>query len=523
MRDTSVTLIIRDGWGANHRQEQDPFNAVKLAQTPIADRITQECARTEIAASGEEVGLYPDVMGNSEVGHQNIGAGRIVQQQIVRIDEAFKNEEVRSRPAMGICLARLKETGGNLHLIGLASDVGVHSVLRHLYGLLEIATELPENRVFLHLFTDGRDSPPFDGLGYIQEIEKRCLEIGVGRIATICGRYWGMDRDQRWERVANAYDCFVGRRTGAKASDAITAVKQAYSFPQDQKMVGDEFILPTWIVDPSGNPIGRIKDGDSVLFFNFRGDRPREITRAFIRDSFVHFDRGRKLDLFYATLTDYEQGLCRNVIFPKAPPMINTIGSVFSDKGIRQFRCAETEKYPHVTYFFNDYREEPFFGEERKMISSPRDVTTYDQKPEMSANEVTQTACRAILSRDYPFVMVNFANPDMVGHTGSLKSTIKACEVVDQCLGKILDTINKVQGSALITADHGNAEQMWDPIRETPHTSHTFNPVEVVLVGEPCRYLDLKNGGCLADISPTILQLMDIGQIAEMTGKTLIR
>ncbi|AWT59710.1 MAG: 2,3-bisphosphoglycerate-independent phosphoglycerate mutase [Candidatus Moanabacter tarae] len=523
MRDTSVTLIIRDGWGVNHRQDQDPFNAVKLAQTPIADRITQECPRTEISASGEEVGLYAGVMGNSEVGHQNIGAGRIVQQQIVRIDEAFKSREIRSQPAMGICLARLKETGGNLHLIGLASDVGVHSVLRHLYGLIEIAKELPENRVFLHLFTDGRDSPPFDGLRYIREIEKRCHEIGLGRIATVCGRYWGMDRDQRWERVELAYECLVGRRARSKASNAVAAVKQAYSCSQDQKMVGDEFILPTWIVDSSGNPIGRIKNGDSVLFFNFRGDRPREITRAFISDSFVHFDRGRKLDLFYATLTDYEHGLCRNVIFPKAAPMRNTLGSLFSDRGIRQFRCAETEKYPHVTYFFNDYREEPFLGEERRMVPSPRNVTTYDQKPEMSACKVTEATCRAILSRDYPFVMVNFANPDMVGHTGSLESTVQACEVVDQCVEKILASVHKVQGSAMITADHGNAEQMWDPISDTPHTSHTFNPVEVVLVGEPCRFLDLKNGGCLADISPTILQLMDIGQASEMTGKTLIR
>lgn len=523
MRDTSVTLVIRDGWGANHSKEQNSFNAVNLAHTPVADRITQECPRTEIAAGGEAVGLYPDVMGNSEVGHQNIGAGRVVQQRILRIDEAFQNQEVRSKPAMGICLARLKETGGNLHLLGLASDIGVHSVLRHLYGLIEIATELPETRVFLHLFTDGRDSPPFDGLAYIREIERRCNAIGVGQIATICGRYWGMDRDLRWQRVARAYHCLVGRRAGAEASDASTAITQAYSCPEDHKMKGDEFIPPTWIVDPSGNPIGRINDGDSVLFFNFRGDRPREITRAFISDSFIHFDRGRKLDLFYATLTDYEDGLCRNVIFKKDPPMRNTIGRMFADRGIRQFRCAETEKYPHVTYFFNDHQEEPFYGEDRELVPSPRNVTTYDQQPEMSAYEVTESTCRAILSRDYRFLMVNFANPDMVGHTGSLESTIKACEIVDQCLGKILATISKVKGSAVITADHGNAEQMWDPINKSPHTSHTFNPVELVLVGEPCRFLDLRNGGCLADISPTILQLMDIEQASEMTGQTLIR
>ena len=522
MKDRSVTLVIRDGWGENHSAEHDPFNAVKLAHTPIADSIAAEYPRTEIAACGADVGLHPGVIGNSEVGHQNIGAGRIVQQEMVRIDRAFENKKVRSKPVMGVCLARLRETRGDLHLLGLASDVGVHSVLRHLYGLLEIATEFPGDRVFLHLFTDGRDSPPFGGLDYIREIEERCREVGVGRIATVCGRYWSMDRDQRWERVARAYHCLVGRRAGAEAPDAAIAVEQAYDRPLNRTMKGDEFISPTWIIDPSGNPIGRIKDGDSVVFFNFRGDRPRQLTRAFISDPFTQFDRGKKLDLFYVTLTEYEKGLCRNVLFPKPQPMTNTIGALLADRGIRQFRCAETEKYPHVTFFFNDYRDEPLLGEERELVPSPRDVSTYDQQPEMSAFQVAAATSKAILSRDYRFIVVNFANPDMVGHTGSLEATIKACEVVDQCLGQILIAVKDVNGAAVVTADHGNADQMWDPTGETPHTAHTLNPVEVVLVGEACRSLDLRNGGRLADIAPTILQLMNIEQPPEMTGESLI-
>ncbi len=523
MKNSSVTLIIRDGWGENHNPEHDPFNAVRLAATPVADAIRAEYPRTEIAACGEAVGLHPGVIGNSEVGHQNIGAGRIVQQEMVRIDRAFEEQEVRSKPAMGVCLARLRETKGDLHLLGLASDVGVHSVLRHLYSLLEIATELPRERVFLHLFTDGRDSPPFGGLGYIREIEEHCREIGVGRVATVCGRYWSMDRDRRWERVERAYNCLVGRRAGAEATDAVTAVQQAYDQPQDSTLNGDEFIAPTWMVDSKGEPIGRLKDGDSVLFFNFRGDRPRELTRAFISDPFTEFDRGVKLDLFYATLTEYEKGLCPNVLFPKPPSMPNTLGTLLSDKGIRQFRCAETEKYPHVTFFFNDYRDEPLPGEDRVLVPSPREVSTYDQKPEMSAFQVTEATRNAILSREYGLIVVNFANSDMVGHTGSLEATTKACEVVDQCLGRILSAVNEIGGAAVVTADHGNADQMWEPVQETLYTAHTLNPVEVVLAGKSWRSISLKKDGRLADLAPTILQLMGIEKPLEMTGESLIR
>ena len=517
-----VLLVVRDGWGENHDPSHDAFNAVKLARTPVSDAIRERYPRTEIQTCGLDVGLPPGVMGNSEVGHQNIGAGRVVDQEVVRIDGAFAEGDVRPRPVVGVSMARLKETGGNLHLMGLVSDAGVHSVLRHLYGLLEIAREFPVERVFIHAFTDGRDTSPRSGLGFIREIERRCREIGVGRIASVCGRYWSMDRDLRWDRVEKAYRCLVGERAEAAAASAEEAVLRYYENPLDETRGGDEFIVPTWITDEAGRPVGPVKNGDSVIFFNYRGDRPRELTRAFIEDDFEGFARGPKFDLFYATMTEYESGLCPNVIFRRPEKMNAILGMRVSGLGIHQFRCAETEKYPHVTFFFNDYEDEPYPGEDRALIQSPKDVVTYDQKPEMSADGVCNAAKAAIESGKYGLVLVNFANADMVGHTGNLEAAVKACETVDGCVGVLLDVMNRNGGASVVTADHGNSDQMWDTEVNGPHTAHTLNPVEVVIAGDGCENLELASDGRLADIAPTVLKLMSIDQPEEMTGSCLI-
>ncbi len=518
-----VALIIRDGWGENHNSAHDAFNAVKLARTPVADAISAGCPRTEIGACGLDVGLPEGIFGNSEVGHQNIGAGRVVAQEIVRIDEAFAAGEVLLKPVIGVGLTRLRVNGGKLHLVGLISDAGVHSTLDHLYKLLEAARDkmVPDLDVCIHALTDGRDSPPQSGIGYVRQIERKCREIGVGRIASVCGRYWGMDRDNRWERVEKAYNCFIGKEAQS-ARNAEEAVQRYYDKPSSDSLKGDEFITPTWIANEKGEPSGAISDGDTVIFFNFRGDRPREITRAFIDEEFDGFSREKKLDLFYIAMTEYQKGLCNNILFRKPPKMKNILGEYLSEQGIPQFRCAETEKYPHVTFFFNDYREEPFPGEERSLIPSVRDVPTYDLKPEMSARGICEATKEAILSRKYGLIVVNFANADMVGHSGSLEAAIKACETVDACVGELLESIKEVGGAALVTADHGNSDQMWDPENEVPHTAHTLNPVELVLVGNGCEKLRLKEGGRLSDIAPTLLHLMGLEQPAEMTGECLV-
>ncbi len=523
MQYKPVALIIRDGWGENHDPGHDKFNAVKLAGTPVADSLRRSCPRTEIRTFGPDVGLPEGIMGNSEVGHQNIGAGRIVDQEIVRINKAFASGTVKESAVLKKVFAHVGETGGRLHLLGLVSDAGVHSMLEHLYGILRLAREDGLDRVCIHAFTDGRDTAPQSGLGYIRQIEAKCREIGVGRIAGVCGRFWSMDRDSRWERVQKAYDCLTGPGIEtATAGSAEAAVQQYYDHPLDSSRKGDEFIIPTRIVNSDNKPVGTIGDGDAVIFFNFRGDRPRELTRAFIEDPFMKFDRGLKLDLFYATMTEYEKGLCPNIIFPKPEPLRNIAGMYLSNLGIPQFRCAETEKYPHVTFFFNDYREEPFPGEERVLVPSPKDVPTYDRKPEMSARGVCAAAREAVKSGRYGLIVVNFANADMVGHTGSLEAAILACETVDQCLGELLEELKQAGGAAVITADHGNSDQMWDPVGNVPHTSHTINPVEVILAGEGLESLKLKDNGRLADVAPTFLRLMGLEQPPEMTGECLI-
>jgi len=522
MKLKPVVLIIRDGWGENHDSSLDQYNAVKIANTPCADKLTAEWPRTEILACGLDVGLPEGVMGNSEVGHQNIGAGRIVDQEIVRINKAFSTNTVIDNDTLGNAINYVKKSGGKLHLMGLISNAGVHAMNEHVYGLLKVFKEKDVADVCIHAFTDGRDTPPTTGLGFISELEEKCTEIGIGRIASVSGRFWAMDRDLRWNRVQKAYDCITGNNVELTAKSALEAVQYYYDNPLDNSRKGDEFVVPTAIVNDEGNPVGAIENGDAIVFFNFRGDRPREITRAFIEDGFDGFDRGEKYDIFYAIMTEYQKGLCENIVFRKPPKMKDILGSYVSDKGIPQFRCAETEKFPHVTFFFNDYREEPFEGEDRALIPSPKEVPTYDQKPEMSAFGIKDATKEAIKSGKYGLIVVNFANGDMVGHTGSVEAAVKGCETVDACVKELLAAVDEMGGRALITADHGNADQMFLPEANSPHTAHTLNPVEVVIYGDNCKNLKLKGDGRLADIAPTMLKLMELPIPESMTGDCLI-
>jgi 2,3-bisphosphoglycerate-independent phosphoglycerate mutase len=469
-------------------------------------------------------------MGNSEVGHENIGAGRVVDQELVRINKLFSDGKLASNPVWRGIVDRVKARGspaapktgegGRLHLMGIVSDAGVHGMLEHLYGLLRQAKADGITDVFIHAFTDGRDTPPASGLGYIRAVEAQCREIGVGRIASVCGRFWAMDRDNRWDRVSKAYNMLTGRAAGATAASAEAAVQHYYENPLGDSQKGDEFVAPTQIV-ADGKPVATICDGDAVLFYNYRGDRPREITKAFVIDGFKEFDRGPKLDVFYATMTEYESGLPVQVLLPKPEKLKNTLGQVVADAGIAQFRCAETEKNPHVTFFFNNYRKDPFPGEQRACPPSPK-VATYDQKPEMSAAEVTAAAKVAILSGRFGLVVVNFANADMVGHTGSLSAATAAVEATDRSVGALIAAIEKAGGSAVVTADHGNAEQMWDPTVNGPHTAHTLNRVEAFVVAPGLTPATKLREGRLADIAPTVLALMGLPKPAEMTGESLI-
>lgn len=523
MSQKPVVLIIRDGWGENHDASLDFCNAVKIASTPVADKLTAEWPRTELMACGLDVGLPEGIMGNSEVGHQNIGAGRIVDQEIVRIDKGFQTGQIAGNPVFKQAVSQVIDRGGRLHLMGLVSDAGVHAMLEHLYGLLREAKVAGLQEAFIHAITDGRDTGPFTGKGYIQALETECAKIGLGKVASVAGRFWAMDRDLRWDRVQKAYDCLTGRDVERTAGSAEEAVQAYYDQPLDDNRKGDEFIVPTTVVDSAGQPLASVRNADAVIFFNFRGDRPRELTRAFIEKEFDGFDRGKQLDLFFATMSEYQTGLCPNVLFLKPEKMEDILGTYMADKGIRQFRCAETEKFPHVTFFFNDYREEPLDGEDRELIPSPKEVSTYDQKPEMSAYGIRDATVKAIESGKYGLLVVNFANADMVGHTGVLEAAVKACEVVDGCVGDILEALDKVDGRAVITADHGNSDQMVVPDTQGAHTAHTLNPVELVVYGKGCQHLRLQQGGRLGDIAPTILKLMDLDQPEAMTGDCLIQ
>ncbi len=521
-----VLLVIRDGWGKNPDPAQNPTNAVFLAKKPCDDQLHAKYPFTLIKASGLDVGLPDGVMGNSEVGHENIGAGRIVDQELVRLNKLFSEKRLVTNPVWRAIVNRVKtRPGAKLHLMGIVSDAGVHGMLEHLYGILRVAKDegLGAGQVFIHAFTDGRDTPPASGIRYVREVDEQCRKIGLGQIASVCGRFWAMDRDNRWERVQQAYDMLTGRKAMATAPNAVAAVQFYYDKPLSETQKGDEFVAATAIVGADGKALATIQDGDAVLFYNYRGDRPREITRAFVMDDFKGFDRGAKIDLYYATMTEYEAGLPVNVISPKPASLKNILGQVVADAGLAQFRCAETEKNPHVTFFFNNYRATPFPGEERACPPSPK-VPTYDMQPEMSAVEVTAAAKAAILSGKYGLIVVNFANPDMVGHTGSLPAAVKAVEATDRGLGELLGALEQVGGRAVILADHGNCEQMWDAENNSPHTSHTLNRVETFVVGEgfAAGKTHLRDGGRLADVAPTVLALMGLPKPAEMTGESLI-
>jgi len=507
-------LIIRDGWGHNPDSSEDEYNAVKCANTPVNDMLMAEYSNCLIHTYGEYVGLPGGTMGNSEVGHQNIGAGRIVPQESVRLSKTIRDGSFFENEEFHKMIEFTKSRDGKMHVMGLCSDIGVHSLLDHLYGLLELAKKNGMEKVFIHAFTDGRDSPPDSGAGYIADIEKKAGRIGVGRIASVMGRFYAMDRDSRWERVQAAYECMrIGK--GKKAESAAEAVSKSYA---DE--VTDEFIEPTCIVNDDNEPIATIDDGDGVVFFNFRGDRPREITRALVEPDFKEFNRMAKPDIYFVCMTEYDATIPAPVAFPKPPKMKNILGSYWSALGLKQFRCAETEKYAHVTFFFNDYTEKPFPGEDRQIVPSPR-VRTYDLKPEMSAYEVTEVVMERLESNEYDVIVVNFANPDMVGHTGVLSAAIKAAEAVDECVGRVLEKVKALGGSAIVTADHGNFEKMIDGDPDSPHTAHTIGDVPLVIFDERYKNSKLRKDGVLADIGPTLLAMMELPQPQEMTGRSL--
>jgi 2,3-bisphosphoglycerate-independent phosphoglycerate mutase len=509
-------LIIRDGWGYNPDPAEDAYNAVKCSRVPTDNMLMRDYPNTLIHTFGEWVGLPDGTMGNSEVGHQNIGAGRIVPQESVRLSHAIRDGSFFKNEQFAKLITFIKERKGRLHLMGLCSDIGVHSLLDHLYGLLELAKRNDVIDVFIHAFTDGRDSPPDSGAGYIAAIEQKASQIGVGKIASVMGRFYAMDRDSRWERVQKAYECLrVGK--GLKAKSAAEAIANSYA-----KEVTDEFIEPTAIVNEDNVPIGTINDGDGVVFFNFRGDRPREITRVFVQPDFKEFSRTTKPDIFYVCMTEYDATIPAPVAFPKPPKMKNILAEYWSSLGLKQFRCAETEKYAHVTFFFNDYTEKPFEGEDRQIVPSPR-VRTYDLKPEMSAYEVCDVVLQRLDSNQYDVVVINFANPDMVGHTGILEAAIKAAETVDACVGRILDKVKQLGGAAIITADHGNFEKMIDGSPDKPHTAHTVADVPLIVFDERYKNKKLRQGGVLADIGPTLLEMMKLPQPEEMTGRSLLQ
>ena len=511
-----VMLIIRDGWGYNPDSSDDDHNAIKVANTPVDDMLMSEYPNCLIHTSGEGVGLPVGTMGNSEVGHQNIGAGRIVPQESVRLSHAIADGSFFENEQFSRMIEYVKDHGGKMHLLGLCSDIGVHSRLDHLYGLLELAKRNGVKDVYIHAFTDGRDSPPDSGAGYVADIEAKAAEIGVGKVASVTGRFYAMDRDSRWERVEKAFEGLrVGK--GLKAASAAAAIAQSYA-----NDITDEFIEPTCMVDGDNIPIATIDDGDGVVFFNFRGDRPRELTRAFVDPDFKEFSRATKPEVYFVCMTEYDASIPAPVAFPKRAKMKNILGGYWSSLGLKQFRCAETEKYAHVTFFFNDYQEKPFAGEDRQIVPSPR-VRTYDLKPEMSAYEVTDVVLERLDSGEYDVLVMNLANPDMVGHTGFLDAAVRAAEVVDECVGKVLDKVKSLGGAAIITADHGNFEKMADEGPDSPHTAHTVGDVPLIIFDDRYKGAKLRDSGILADVGPTMLDVMGVGQPDEMTGRSVLK
>ena len=502
-------LMILDGFGDNKNKDG---NAIKLANTPNIDKLMKKYPNTDIFTSGLHVGLPEGQMGNSEVGHTNIGAGRIVYQELTRITKSIENGDFFSNPEFIAAIENCKKYNSKLHILGLVSDGGVHSHNRHLYGLLEMAKRRDFEDVYVHCFLDGRDTPPASAETYVAELQEKMKEKGVGKIASLSGRFYAMDRDKRWQRVQKCYDALVNGE-GEKAGDPIKAIEDSY-----QKEVFDEFVVPTVICN-GNEPVAKIEENDSVIFFNFRPDRAREITRALVDPEFDGFET-KKMNLYYVCFTSYDETMPNVHIAFKKEPLKNTFGEVVSEAGLTQLRIAETEKYAHVTFFFNGGEEKQYPGEDRILVPSPK-VETYDMKPEMSAYEVTDKVLEAISQDKYDAIILNYANTDMVGHTGSLPAAIKAVEAVDECVGKVVKLVEEKQGNLLITADHGNAEQMIDYKTGEPHTAHTTNPVPIILVTANKEY-KLKENGKLADLAPTMLDLMGIKQPEEMTGESLL-
>ncbi len=510
MSKKPVVLMILDGYGLNKKEEA---NAVFEAKTPVMDRLMAECPFVEGNASGLAVGLPDGQMGNSEVGHLNMGAGRIVYQELTRITKSiadgdfFENEEFLN------AVENCKKNNSALHMYGLVSDGGVHSHNTHIYGLLELAKRSGLEKVYVHCFLDGRDTPPASGKDFVAELEEKMAEIGVGKVASVMGRYYAMDRDNRWDRVELAYRALT-LGEGNTNESATAAIQASYD---DGKT--DEFVMPTVVVE-NGAPVGLINDNDSIIFFNFRPDRAREITRAFCDDEFAGFAREKKQGLVYVCFTDYDETITGKFVAFKKQSITNTFGEFLAANGKTQARIAETEKYAHVTFFFNGGIEEPNDGEDRILVKSPK-VATYDLQPEMSAPQVCDKLVEAIGSDKYDVIIINFANPDMVGHTGVETAAIAAVEAVDTCVGRAVEAVEKAGGVMFICADHGNAEQLLDYETGAPFTAHTTNPVPFILVNAGDEF-GLREGGCLADIAPTLIEIMGLEQPKEMTGKSLL-
>ena len=507
MKNKLTMLMILDGFGEN---EVENANAVKLANTPNIDRLMKTCPTTDVFTSGLNVGLPEGQMGNSEVGHTNIGAGRIVYQDLTRITKSIEDGDFFSNTELVKAIENCKEHNSKLHVMGLLSDGGVHSHIRHLFAILELAKRKDFEDVYVHCFMDGRDTPPASGETYIAELEEKMKEKGVGKIATISGRFYAMDRDKRWQRVQKAYDAMVNG-VGDKSTSAIAAIENSY-----QKEIFDEFIVPT-VITNGEEPVATIENNDSVIFVNFRPDRAREITRTLVDKDFKEFET-KPLNVYYVCMTNYDDTMPNVKVAFKKEELKNTFGEYIAEKGLTQLRIAETEKYAHVTFFFNGGEERQYKGEDRILVPSPK-VETYDLKPEMSAYEVTDKVVEAINSKKYDCIILNYANPDMVGHTGNLEAAIKAIETIDECVERVVEAVEAQDGVLLITADHGNAEQMIDYKTGEPHTAHTTNPVPLILVG--MDNAKLKQGR-LADLAPTMLDIMELEKPAEMTGESLI-
>ena len=508
MEKKLAMLMILDGFGIN---ENTDGNAVKLANTPNIDKLMKKYPTTEMYTSGLKVGLPEGQMGNSEVGHTNIGAGRIVYQELTKITKSIEDGDFFAIPEFIEAIENCKKHNSKLHILGLVSDGGVHSHIRHLYGLLEMAKRRDFENVYVHCFLDGRDTSPASGESYIMQLEEKMKEKGVGKIASISGRYYAMDRDKRWDRVKKCYDALVNGE-GNKATSATIAIEDSY-----QKEVFDEFVEPTVICN-GDTPIATIQENDSVIFFNFRPDRARQITRAIVDPDFDGFET-KKLKTYFVCFTSYDETMPNVKIAFKKEPIVNTFGEVISKNGLTQLRIAETEKYAHVTFFFNGGEEKQYPGEDRILVPSPK-VATYDLQPEMSAREVTENVVKAINSEKYNAIILNYANPDMVGHTGSLPAAIKAVETIDECVGKVVEAVLAHDGTLIITADHGNCEQMIDYKTGEPHTAHTTNPVPLILVSNNENY-KVKSGK-LADLAPTLLEILGIDKPAEMTGESIL-